>query len=176
MEIRTFLRANWDRVLAVTLVLAGVVILIVGWIGVSGTGLVAEQNPYLISAGLGGIGLLVVGCTTWLSSDLQDEWRRLDAIEERLEMLETAPPWSVEHPTVPSVLSAGAVPNEGVASETPTRESVPVPAASGNTTSARTRRSANSAGTASNGTTAGNRRSATRRSTPRGPLPQPEGS
>jgi hypothetical protein len=84
MEIKTFVRANWDRVLAVLLIVAGVVMLIVGWFGISGTGLVAEQLPYLISAGLGGIALVALGCTAWLSADLQDEWRRMDSIEERL--------------------------------------------------------------------------------------------
>lgn len=87
MEIKTFLRANWDRTLAVLLAIAGVVLLVVGWFGVSGTGLVAEQNPYLISAGLGGVALLALGCTTWLSADIQDEWRRLDHIEEHLATL-----------------------------------------------------------------------------------------
>ena len=90
MEMKTFLRANWDRVLAVILVIAGVVMLIVGWFGVSGTGLVAEQNPYLISAGLGGIAVIAVGCTMWMSADLQDEWRRLDGLEEKLDRLVTA--------------------------------------------------------------------------------------
>ena len=90
MEMKTFLRANWDRALAVALVLAGVVMLVVGWFGVSGTGLVAEQNPYLISAGLGGVAAIAIGCTLWMSADLQDEWRRLDAIEERLERLASA--------------------------------------------------------------------------------------
>ena len=87
MEMKNFLRANWDRAMAVALVVAGIIALIIGWFGVSGTGLVAEQNPYLISAGLGGIALLIIGCTTWLSSDLQDEWRRMDAIEEQLKKL-----------------------------------------------------------------------------------------
>jgi hypothetical protein len=84
MEMKSFLRANWDRALAVALVLAGAVALVIGWFGVSGTGLTAEQNPYLISGGLAGIGLIAVGCTLWMSADLQDEWRRLDALEERL--------------------------------------------------------------------------------------------
>jgi hypothetical protein len=88
--MKMLLRANWDRVLAVTLVLAGMVALIVGWVGVSGTGLAAEQNPYLISGGLGGIALIVVGSTIWVSADLQDEWRRLDALEERLGELASA--------------------------------------------------------------------------------------
>ena len=81
MEMKRLLRANSDRLLAVTLVLAGVLALIVGWIGMSGTGLAAQQNPYLISGGLGGLGLIAIGCTIWISADLQDEWRRLDSLE-----------------------------------------------------------------------------------------------
>jgi hypothetical protein len=91
MEMKTLVRANWDRAVAVTLVLLGVAVLIVGWIGVSGTGLAAEQNPYLISGGLGGIALIAVGCTLWISADLQDEWRRLDALDERLGELASTP-------------------------------------------------------------------------------------
>jgi hypothetical protein len=113
MAMKTFLRANWDRVLAVGLVVLGVVALIVGWIGVSGTGLTPEQNPYLISGGLGGIALIAIGCTVWVSSDLQDEWRRLDAIEERLG--ELGP-----QPTRESV-DAGGLATNGKA-DAPTRE------------------------------------------------------
>src|SRR5205085_12349323 len=58
MEMKTLLRANWDRVIAVALVVLGAVALIVGWFGVSGTGIAAEQNPYIISAGVGGIALI----------------------------------------------------------------------------------------------------------------------
>jgi hypothetical protein len=84
MEIQTFLRTQWDRVGACVLVVAGCVMLLVGWIGASGTGLAAEQNPYLISGGLGGLAVIAIGCTLWVSADLSDEWRRLDALEERL--------------------------------------------------------------------------------------------
>lgn len=84
MELKTFIRTNADRVLAVGLVLAGAVAIIVGWFGVSGTGLAAEQIPYLVSGGFGGLLFVIVGCTAWMSADLQDEWRGLDAIQERL--------------------------------------------------------------------------------------------
>jgi hypothetical protein len=84
MELKAFLRANWDRAAAGALVVLGALALLFGWLGVSGTGLAAEQNPYIISGGLLGIALIGVGCTAWLSADLQDEWRRLDALEERL--------------------------------------------------------------------------------------------
>jgi hypothetical protein len=87
MELKSFLRANWDRTTAGVLVVLGALALLIGWIGVSGTGLAAEQNPYLISGGLLGIALIGVGCTVWLSADLQDEWRRLDALEEKLDGL-----------------------------------------------------------------------------------------
>lgn len=88
MEMKSFVRANLDRVLAVALALVGVIAITVGWIGVSGTGLAPEQIPYVISGGIGGIVLVALGCTAWISADLQDEWRRLDAIEERLQQID----------------------------------------------------------------------------------------
>ena len=87
MEMKAFLRANWDRVAACALIVLGALALVLGWLGVSRTGLAAEQNPYLISGGLAGIAFVAIGCTMWLSSDLQDEWRRLDALEEHLSTL-----------------------------------------------------------------------------------------
>ena len=87
MELKRFVRVNWDRVTAAGLVLLGAIALILGWWGASGTGIAAEQNPYLISGGLVGLALIGIGCTVWLSADLQDEWRRLDAVEERLAQL-----------------------------------------------------------------------------------------
>ena len=105
MEMKSFLRANWDRTLAVALVVAGVIALVIGWFGVSGTGLVAEQNPYLISGGLAGIALIGVGCTLWMSADLQDEWRRLDAIEERLDHASRTAPSIVARDMTPGAHS-----------------------------------------------------------------------
>lgn len=87
MDLKAFVRANADRVIAVGLVIIGTIAVILGWFGVSGTGLAAEQIPYLVSGGIGGLILVVVGCTAWVSADLQDEWRRLDAIEEHLRSL-----------------------------------------------------------------------------------------
>jgi hypothetical protein len=43
--------------------------------------LTAQQIPYLISGGVGGLFFLGLGAMLWLSADLRDEWRRLDAIE-----------------------------------------------------------------------------------------------
>lgn len=75
MEILSFIRAQWDRTGAVIAAAGGLVALLLGWIGVSTTGYVAEQMPYIASGGLLGLFLLGVGGVLWLSADLRDDWR-----------------------------------------------------------------------------------------------------
>lgn len=77
MDILTFVRAQWDRVLAVGAFAAAIITLVVGWVGISGTPHVAEQLPYVISCGIGGLVYITVAATLWLSADLRDEWREL---------------------------------------------------------------------------------------------------
>ncbi len=91
MDPARWLRLQWDRALAWVLVAAGAIALIAGWVGVSSTAYSAEQLPYIISGGIGGIFLLGVGATLWLSADLRDEWRKLDRIEEALQQREAVP-------------------------------------------------------------------------------------
>ena len=85
MELFKWLRLQWDRVLGATAVLTGAVALLTGWSKVSATPYPAEQIPYVVSAGLGGLFLLGVGATLWHSADLRDEWRKLDRLEEKLD-------------------------------------------------------------------------------------------
>jgi len=80
----TLLRSQWDRVAAIVAAIAGAVVLIVGYVGVSNSGYSAEQLPYIISGGIGGIFLLGLGAVLWLSADLRDEWRLLDEIREAI--------------------------------------------------------------------------------------------
>jgi hypothetical protein len=84
MDIAKVLKKQWDRVIAIALTVTGAVFLISGWVGVSGTLVLSEQAPYMVSGGLGGIFLLGVGATLWISADLRDEWRKLDRIEQAL--------------------------------------------------------------------------------------------
>ncbi len=97
-------RALSDRVGAAVFAALGALALLLGWIGVSRTGYVSEQMPYIISGGLLGIFLLGAGGVLWLSADLRDDWRKLDALDETMNRLEetlrttTAVP-SVEPPT-----------------------------------------------------------------------------
>jgi hypothetical protein len=103
MELKPFLRTHADRVLAGGLVLLGVIAVALGWIGASGTGLAVKQIPYLISGGIGGVVLIVIGCTVWVSADLQDEWRRLSIIEDKLDRLTPAPGVEAEPEAAPEV-------------------------------------------------------------------------
>ncbi|MGW2563652.1 hypothetical protein ACWCXB_31400 [Streptomyces sp. NPDC001514] len=84
MDIMTWARSQWDRLTAAATAVAGAVVLIIGWRGVSGTAYVAEQVPYVISAGIGGLFLLGISTALWLSADLRDEWRKLDRIERAI--------------------------------------------------------------------------------------------
>jgi hypothetical protein len=84
MDFMTFVRNQRDRVAAWCCIGFGALALLLGWLGVSGTPFPAEQIPYVVTGGLGGLFLLGVGALLWLSADLRDEWRKLDAIEELL--------------------------------------------------------------------------------------------
>ncbi|HEY2834067.1 MAG TPA: hypothetical protein VGJ14_16685 [Sporichthyaceae bacterium] len=58
--------------------------LIGGCLGVNNSVLLAEQTRYITTGGIGGIFLLGLGATLWISADLRDEWRKLDRIERTL--------------------------------------------------------------------------------------------
>ncbi len=78
------LKSQWDRVAAIVLTIAGTICLIAGYLGVSDSSILAEQTRFIVSGGIGGIFLLGLGATLWISADLRDEWRKLDRIEHAL--------------------------------------------------------------------------------------------
>jgi hypothetical protein len=78
----------WDRVLAGLLAIVGIVLLVVGWKHVSDTPFPAEQLPYMISAGIGGLCVLGAAGTIWISAHLRDEWHKLDDIDGHLTRIE----------------------------------------------------------------------------------------
>ena len=84
MDFVNYVRNQWDRVGAWVCIVGGAIALIIGWLGVSDTAFPAEQIPYVVSGGLVGVFLLGLGAVLWLSADLRDEWRKLDAIERHM--------------------------------------------------------------------------------------------
>ena len=88
MDLVKLTRTQWDRAAAALLTLAGLLCLLLGWIGVSGANAVVKQLPYIISGGIGGIALVAIGAALWVASDMRDEWselRRLRLTVDRLE-------------------------------------------------------------------------------------------
>jgi hypothetical protein len=84
MKLVTYIRNQWDRVSAWVCVAAGALALVSGYFGVSGTLETGKQLPYVVSGGLVGLFLLGLGAMLWLSADLRDEWRKLDAIDRHV--------------------------------------------------------------------------------------------
>jgi hypothetical protein len=85
MDLITMLKRQWDRVAAWVLIAVGLLALLLGYVGISGTPHVAEQLPYFISGGLLGVFVLGVAGMLWVSADVRDEWRELHAIRQALE-------------------------------------------------------------------------------------------
>lgn len=74
-------------VLGWVLVGAGALLITLGWFGVSRTVLPAKQLPYLLSGGLGGLAVVVVGAVLLAGQDVRRELTRLDRVEARLDEL-----------------------------------------------------------------------------------------
>jgi hypothetical protein len=84
VDIVKYVRNQWDRAGAWLCVTGGAVALLVGYLGVSDTLETGKQLPYVVSGGLFGLFLLGLGALLWVSADLRDEWRKLDAIDRHL--------------------------------------------------------------------------------------------
>jgi len=78
------LRLQWDRALAIVCGVAAIGMLIAGWIGLSDRVDPADQIPYIMSGGIGGLLLMGLTATLWLSADLRDEWRKLDVLDQHI--------------------------------------------------------------------------------------------
>lgn len=85
MEIMKLIRVQWDRGVAIAAAVGGLIVLLVGYLGVSDTEYVSKQMPYFISAGIFGIFLISISATAWLSADMRDEWRELHALRDLVE-------------------------------------------------------------------------------------------
>lgn len=83
-QLRALAREFGRPALGWLLVIVGVVLLIVGWFGVSREALVARQLPYFLSGGLGGLAAVLVGVALVAGNDLRRFSGRLRRLEEQL--------------------------------------------------------------------------------------------
>ena len=74
---RTFVRANARVLAAALLLVAGIIIVLLGWYGAANTNILTEQVPYLISGGLLGMALIIVSAVVGSSASLERENREL---------------------------------------------------------------------------------------------------
>jgi len=85
---------RWLFALGGGLVLAGIVLVVIGWVGTSRTVLVAGQIPYVVSGGLLGLGLIFLGGFLyfgyWLARVQGDERRLADRVERQTAVLAEA--------------------------------------------------------------------------------------
>lgn len=109
MNLRTWTRYQRSRLASWACLGLGGLALFVGWLGVARATYPAQQLPYLISGGLGGLCLVGVGALLWLSSDLEDEWTKLDLIEDVLRELARQEETGGESPSVDGNGHAGVV-------------------------------------------------------------------
>jgi hypothetical protein len=82
MDLLKLLRLQWDRAIAIGAAILGLIALVLGYFGTSGTPHVANQMPYMISGGLFGIFCLTIAAVAWISADLRDEWRELRSLRD----------------------------------------------------------------------------------------------
>jgi len=118
-NLLTLCKSQWDRTAAAALAVAGLVALLVAWLGVSSTIFTYKQMPYVVSGGLLGVCLVSMAGALWRSADLRDAWRKLDQLEELVQTMaatnrarvvdlgeSTVPPSAVPNVT-PSPIHAG---------------------------------------------------------------------
>jgi hypothetical protein len=133
MDLLTWLRAEWDRVLGFSLIALGAVLLVLGYLGVSGSPYVAEQLSYIVSGGLGGLFLLGAGATLLILADLHDEWRKLDRVEAMLSgeiPFPTRPQTNGAASPSPSAAPAGSAALAAASAPAAAPVAAPAPAAS----------------------------------------------
>jgi hypothetical protein len=88
----------------------GIVVIIVGWYGVSGEALVAKQLPYLISGGLGGVALVGIGAAMISAERRRQDTGRIERLEEMVGELRAV---LLSHPDAPTDRVGAAVSLDG---------------------------------------------------------------
>jgi hypothetical protein len=75
-------RTRHARILSLAFVFAGFVAIVLGWIGMARSGAPDEQLPFIVSGGMGGIGLIAFGVGILLVAQIRTERQSLTAVLE----------------------------------------------------------------------------------------------
>lgn len=110
-EFWRWVRDSVRPVLGYLLTGLGLLSLFVAWYRVSGTAIVAQQIPYLVSGGLLGVALITLGGRAFLIEDLRRDSGRLDRLERLVQELHAVLLDRVDAPDVEALLS-GPEPSE----------------------------------------------------------------
>ena len=89
---------------------AGALLMLLGWFGVSREVLPAKQIPYLVSGGIGGIFLAVLGAYFLGTQELRNDSGRLDRLEQMVEELHQALLRRADAPAPVSANGTGTAP------------------------------------------------------------------
>jgi hypothetical protein len=87
----TWLRAQWDRAVGIALLAVGGLLIIFGWVAISGASNTSDQLSYLASGAVGGLFCLGAGAGLVVSANLSDEWRKLDELTRAVRDATAAP-------------------------------------------------------------------------------------
>jgi hypothetical protein len=85
----------------------GALLVTIGYFGISGEAVVAKQLPYLISGGLGGVLLAILGGYFLAIEELRKDGGRLDRMERQIEQLHQA---LLDRPDAPRELVVAPLP------------------------------------------------------------------
>jgi hypothetical protein len=88
----------------------GLLLILIGYLGISREALVAKQLPYLISGGIGGLALIGFGTMLVGTEDLKRTQERIDHLEDLVDDLHAA---LLSRPDAPTVSSNGDSAAEG---------------------------------------------------------------
>ncbi len=100
-----FLGAFWPFIVGVTLIAAGLVAIVIGYLGVSGTVFVGLQVPYLVSGAVLGLALVFLGSVLLLVQVMTRQTRLLRRLLAE-----------VESPAAGDIAAPAALPDDGAAS------------------------------------------------------------
>ena len=87
------------------LIAAGALVMLIGWFGVSRESLPGKQIPYLVSGGIGGVFLAVLGAYFLGTQEMRNDSGRLDRLERMVEELHQA---LLRRPDAPPIRDAAA--------------------------------------------------------------------